>query len=106
MGERAERSNKEAEVVLRVNTIKTTRKFLKDKFAEQEIKAIEVPHNPDALVLEERKIFSFLTSLKKVSSRYRMLHRNMSPFFQVSSPECVLLTHVPGQVANHFIWQL
>jgi 16S rRNA (cytosine967-C5)-methyltransferase len=57
--------NKEAEVVLRVNTIKTTRKFLKDKFAEQEIKAIEVPHNPDALVLEERKNLFLLDEFKK-----------------------------------------
>lgn len=57
--------NKEAEVVLRVNTIKTTRKFLKDKFAEQEIKAIEVPHNPDALVLEERKNLFLLDEFKR-----------------------------------------
>lgn len=47
--------NEEAEVVLRVNTLKTTRERLKNQLAEDGIKTYIVKGYPDALILEERQ---------------------------------------------------
>ncbi|MDF2156460.1 RsmB/NOP family class I SAM-dependent RNA methyltransferase [Algoriphagus sp. CAU 1675] len=47
--------NEEAEVVLRVNTLKTTRERLKNRLAEDGIRTYIVKGYPDALVLEERQ---------------------------------------------------
>ena len=47
--------NEEAEVVLRVNTLKTTRERLKNRLAEEGIDTYIVKGYPDALVLEERQ---------------------------------------------------
>jgi 16S rRNA (cytosine967-C5)-methyltransferase len=47
--------NEEAEVVLRVNTLKTTRERLKNQLAEDGINTYLVKGYPDALVLEERQ---------------------------------------------------
>lgn len=47
--------NEEAEVVLRVNTLKTTRERLKNQLAEDGIATYIVKGYPDALILEERQ---------------------------------------------------
>ena len=47
--------NEEAEVVLRVNTLKTTRERLKNQLAADGINTYIVKGYPDALVLEERQ---------------------------------------------------
>ena len=47
--------NEEAEVVLRVNTLKTTRERLKNRLADDGIKTYIVKGYPDALILEERQ---------------------------------------------------
>lgn len=47
--------NEEAEVVLRVNTLKTTRERLKNQLAEEGIRTYQVKGYPDALILEERQ---------------------------------------------------
>jgi 16S rRNA (cytosine967-C5)-methyltransferase len=47
--------NEEAEVVLRVNTLKTTREKLKNQLAEDGINTYVVKGYPDALILEERQ---------------------------------------------------
>jgi 16S rRNA (cytosine967-C5)-methyltransferase len=47
--------NEEAEVVLRVNTLKTTRERLKNRLAEDGIQTYIVKGYPDALVLEDRQ---------------------------------------------------
>ena len=47
--------NEEAEVVLRVNTLKTTRERLKNRLAEDGIATYIVKGYPDALILEERQ---------------------------------------------------
>ncbi len=47
--------NEEAEVVLRVNTLKTTRERLRNQLAEDGINTYLVKGYPDALVLEERQ---------------------------------------------------
>ncbi|WP_133557657.1 RsmB/NOP family class I SAM-dependent RNA methyltransferase [Algoriphagus boseongensis] len=47
--------NEEAEVVLRVNTLKTTRERLKNQLAADGIQTYIVKGYPDALVLEERQ---------------------------------------------------
>lgn len=47
--------NEEAEVVLRVNTLKTTRERLKNRLAEDGIRTYIVKGYPDALILEERQ---------------------------------------------------
>lgn len=46
--------NQEAEVVLRVNTLKTNRELLKNRLAEDGINTHTVKGYPDALILEER----------------------------------------------------
>ena len=47
--------NEEAEVVLRVNTLKTSRERLKNQLAEDGIKTYILKGYPDALILEERQ---------------------------------------------------
>ena len=47
--------NEEAEVVLRVNTLKTTREKLKNQLADDGINTYIVKGYPDALILEERQ---------------------------------------------------
>jgi 16S rRNA (cytosine967-C5)-methyltransferase len=47
--------NEEAEVVLRVNTLKITRERLKNRLAEDGVQTYIVKGYPDALVLEERQ---------------------------------------------------
>jgi 16S rRNA (cytosine967-C5)-methyltransferase len=46
--------NKQADVILRVNTLNTTRDHLIKDLAQEEIIAIEVPNHPDAIKLVER----------------------------------------------------
>jgi 16S rRNA (cytosine967-C5)-methyltransferase len=51
--------NEEAQVVLRVNTLKTTKRELHDQLLEEEIETFPVDNFPDVLVLEERQnVFS------------------------------------------------
>lgn len=47
--------NQEAEVVIRVNTLKTTRERLKNQLLEEGIRTYHVKGYPDALILEERQ---------------------------------------------------
>lgn len=47
--------NEEAEVVLRVNTLKTTRERLKAQLLEEGIRTYQIKGYPDALILEERQ---------------------------------------------------
>ena len=47
--------NQEAKVVLRTNTLKTTREELQKKLHESEIDTLVPPNYPDALVLSKRK---------------------------------------------------
>lgn len=47
--------NKQAEVIIRVNSLKTNKRYLTEKFAEQNISVKENATYPDALILEERK---------------------------------------------------
>ncbi|TFV96003.1 RNA methyltransferase [Algoriphagus kandeliae] len=47
--------NEEAEVVLRVNTLKTTRERLKAQLMEEGIRTYQIKGYPDALILEERQ---------------------------------------------------
>lgn len=51
----AEALNQQAEVVLRVNTIKTTKEILKKYLIEQNVLVSELPDFEDALLLEERQ---------------------------------------------------
>ena len=56
--------NKQARVILRVNTLKITRRELQNLLREEEVETEEVAKHPDALVLVERKNV-FLTAVFK-----------------------------------------
>ena len=49
------KQNEQAEVIIRVNKLKTTKKNLKTKLEQENIKTIEIDGYPDALKLTERK---------------------------------------------------
>ena len=57
--------NKQARVILRVNTLKTTKKELQKLLQEEEIFTEVVPQAPDALVLVERKNVFLSQAFKK-----------------------------------------
>lgn len=57
--------NKQARVILRTNTLKTTRKELQRLLHEEEIETETVPSAPDALVLVERKNVFLSQAFKK-----------------------------------------
>lgn len=57
--------NKQARVILRTNTLKTTRKELQRLLREEEIETETVPSAPDALVLVERKNVFLSQAFKK-----------------------------------------
>ena len=57
--------NKQARVILRANTLKTTRKELQRLLHEEEIETETVPSAPDALVLVERKNVFLSQAFKK-----------------------------------------
>ena len=57
--------NKQARVVLRVNTLKISKKDLQKKLREEEVDTDMVPKSPDALVLVERKNVFLTQAFKK-----------------------------------------
>lgn len=57
--------NKQAEVIIRVNSLKTNKRYLTEKFAEQNISVKENATYPDALILEERKNIFLTDEFKK-----------------------------------------
>jgi len=57
--------NKQARVVLRVNTLKISKKDLQRKLREEEVDTEMVPKSPDALVLVERKNVFLTDAFKK-----------------------------------------
>jgi 16S rRNA (cytosine967-C5)-methyltransferase len=57
--------NKEAEVVLRYNPLKSTKQFLMNKLEEQGVVVKVLKGYPDALILEERKNVFLLDEFKK-----------------------------------------
>lgn len=57
--------NKQAEVIIRVNSLKTNKRYLTEKFAEQNIAVKENSSYPDALILEERKNIFLTDEFKK-----------------------------------------
>ena len=57
--------NKQARVVLRVNTLKISKKDLQRKLREEEVDTEMVPRSPDALVLVERKNVFLTDAFKK-----------------------------------------
>ncbi len=57
--------NKQAQVVLRVNTIKTSKRILKEQLKEEGIETIEIKGYPDALILKERKNVFITEAFKK-----------------------------------------
>jgi len=57
--------NKQARVILRVNTLKISKQELKKKLLEEEVATETVPSAPDALVLVERKNVFLTDAFKK-----------------------------------------
>ena len=57
--------NKQARVVLRVNTLKISKQELKKKLLEEEVGTETIPNTPDALVLVERKNVFLTDAFKK-----------------------------------------
>lgn len=57
--------NKQARVVLRVNTLKISKQELKKKLLEEEVGTETIPNAPDALVLVERKNVFLTDAFKK-----------------------------------------
>jgi 16S rRNA (cytosine967-C5)-methyltransferase len=63
--------NKQADVILRVNTLNITRDHLIKDLAQEEIIAIEVPNHPDAIKLVERaKNIAFISLNGKQRANY------------------------------------
>lgn len=57
--------NKQAEVIIRVNSLRTNKRYLTEKLAEQDIPVKENPAFPDALILESRKNIFLTDEFKK-----------------------------------------
>jgi 16S rRNA (cytosine967-C5)-methyltransferase len=77
--------NEEADVVLRVNTLKTSKADLRQKLEEENVETLESAEYPDALVLEERQnVFqtpSFKEGLFEVQDAASQL---VAPFLQIT----------------------
>lgn len=78
--------NEEAKVVLRTNTLKTTREDLQKKLSESEIETETLPPYPDALILKKRKnVFTspaFKDGLFEVQDASSQL---VAPFLQLKN---------------------
>ncbi|GGG47678.1 RNA methyltransferase [Croceivirga lutea] len=83
--------NKQAEVILRVNTLKTDKNTLQAVLAEEEINTVPIAKNPDALKLVERKnVFvtqAFKDGLFEVQDASSQL---VAPYLQVEPGQRVI----------------
>lgn len=83
--------NKQAEVILRVNTLKTDKNTLQNALAEEEINTVPIAKNPNALKLVERKnVFvtqAFKDGLFEVQDASSQL---VAPYLQVEPGQRVV----------------
>lgn len=83
--------NKPANVVLRTNTLKTTRSELKNLLAAEDIQTTFLPEQPDALVLIERKNVFLTDAFKKGFFEVQDASSQLvAPFLQVEPGQRVV----------------